>query len=331
MDNVKVTKPMQHAFKRTSLAEQTKILAVTQKLTEGISATPLQQPQELMVPNNGMAALGYSHLKPGQIIDAPVKDFKRNPYNARQLVTTEGLEQLGLSLKACQDTAVLAYVDNEGSLCLIDGHRRLESSLITGLPTLRTEIRPQPLTDQELYLSSRRANTEREDQSPIDDALAWKKLIEKKIFSSQVEIAQRLGIDQAIVSKIYNLADLPSSVVRQVADKPNLLNLRMLTAIRLYWAASNDIATEELILEIEKNDLSSRDVDRKRKSLEQGKATRTRGVSVPLSFTHGSAVLKRFDDKGTFSVEVSSIKDVKVMELLNARINAALDDVLNNE
>lgn len=332
MDNEKKIQPaMKHAFKRTTVAEQSKILAVTQQLTGSVNPAPNATSTvfDTQSTSQSLQASGYSHLKPGQVVDVPVKEFKRNPYNARQLVSMEGLDQLTNSLRIRQDTAVLAFVDTDGQLCLIDGHRRLEASLSGDLPTLRTEIRPKPENDQDLYLSSRRANTEREDQSPIDDALSWKKLIEKGVFSSQSEIAKKLGLDEAIVSKIYNLSELPNSVVRQLVDKPNLLNLRMLTAIRQYWKGSDDIATGELILDIEKNDLSSRDVDKKRKSLEEGKSTRTRGVSVPLKFNHGSAVLKRFDDKGTFSVEISSIKDVKVMELLNAKINAALNEVLS--
>lgn len=320
-------KPMQHAFKRTTIADQSKILAVTQQLTGGNqSVSPIQAP--IVSLPSGQAS-NYSYLKPGQVIDAPVKDLKRNPYNARQLVTMEGLDQLAISLKKSQETAVSAFVDNDGNLCLIDGHRRLESSLISDLPTLRTEIRPKPENDQELYLSSRRANKEREEQSPIDDALSWKKLLEKGVFKNQSEIALTLGLDEGIVSKIFNLSELPSSVVRSLADKPELLNLRMLTAIRLFWKASDDIAAGELILEIEKNNLSSRDVDKKRASLVAGKVTRVRGVSVPLNFSHGSALLKRFDDKGTFSVEVSAIKDQVRMELLNSRSNAILEEVLN--
>lgn len=320
---------MQHAFKRTTVADQTKILAVTQQLTGASQLVAPNLAPVVSLPNNN--ASNYFHLQPGQVIDAPVKDLKRNPYNARQVVTMEGLDQLAVSLKNSQETSASAFVDDDGNLCLIDGHRRLEASLISDLPTLRTEIRPKPENDQELYLSSRRANKEREEQSPIDDALSWKKLLEKGVFKNQLEISQKLGIDEGVVSKIFNLSELPSSVIRSLADKPDLMNLRMLTAIRQFWKASDDIAAGELILEIEKNNLSSRDVDKKRASLETGKVTRVRGVSVPLSFSHGSALLKRFDDKGTFSVEVSSIKDEGRMELLSSRINAVLEEVLNGK
>lgn len=320
-------KPMQHVFKRPSPTDQAKLLQVTQELS-GSGNVPAQTSiATVMGPN---MTSSYSRLSIGTTLDVPVKDLKRNPYNARQIVTMEGIDQLAMSLKKCQDVSASVFVDENGNLCLIDGHRRLEASISADLPTLRVEIRPRPLSDQELYLSSRRANCEREAQSPIDDALSWKKLIEKRIFSSQVEIANVLEIDQGIVSKIFSLAELPSSIIRQLADKPDLMNLRMLTAIRLYWKASDEIATGELILEIEKTDLSSRDVDRKRKSLETGKATRVRGVATPLTFTHGAAMVKRFDDKGTFNLEVSAIQDETRMEMLNTRINAVLEEVLNS-
>ncbi len=318
---------LKHGFKRPSVDEQRRIVEVTSQLPNSHSNAPIAVSLPQLVTNN---VHSYKDLEVGQVFEAPVKDLKRNPYNARQTASPTTIEDLAKSLAISQDTSALAFVNQSGELCLIDGHRRLDSCTLNGKDTLRIEIRPEPLDDQSLYLYSRRANKEREDQSPLDDALAWKLLFERKIFNTQRELAAKLEIEENVFSNIYNLAELPKTIIRFLVDRPSLLNLRMLTSIRLYWKVTDDDATEQLIIDIEKNNFSSRDVDAKRNAINTGKVTRVRGVSTPMTYLHGSALLKRFPEKGKLNVEVSDIKDEQRMERLYQKINEALAEALGD-
>lgn len=318
---------LKHGFRRPSAEEQKRIVEVTSMLPETANNISLTANLS-QLPTNKMS--GYKDLVVGQVLDVSIKDLKRNPYNARQTASPSTLEDFAKSLANGQDTSALAFVSQNGDLCLIDGHRRLDSCVLNGKETLRIEIRPEPLDDQSLYLYSRRANKEREDQSPLDDALAWKLLFEKKIFSTQRELAAKLEIEENVFSNIYNLAELPKTIIRFLVERPALLNLRMLTAIRLFWKITDDDATEQLIIDIEKYNYSSRDVDTKRNSIHTGKVKRVRGVSIPMSYSHGSVLLKRFDEKGKLSVEVSEIKDAQHMERVYQKINEALAEALGD-
>lgn len=320
---------LKHGFKRPSIDEQRRIVDVTSQLSTSVNnALSSIHSSPIKTISNDK---NYVNLVIGQVIDAPIKDLKNNPYNARQTASIETIEELSKSMLNGQDTSALAFVNAAGELCLIDGHRRLDACRLNGKDTLRIEIRPEPLDDQALYLYSRRANKEREDQSPLDDALAWKLLFERNIFRTQRELAAQLEIEENVFSTIYSLAELPKTIIRFLVDRPGLLNLRMLTAIRMYWKITDDNATEQLIIDIEKNNYSSRDVDAKRSSLQNGKATRVRGISTPINFAHGSAVIKRFDDKGKLNIEISAIKSEVAMERLYLKINEALADALGED
>ena len=263
----------------------------------------------------------------GQTYDVPLSKVKINPFNARQVVAMSSLETLSTSIVIKQNTAATGYIDKHGNVCLIDGHRRFEAARLGNKKTIRIEIQDQPLNDKELYKSSRSANTEREGQSPLDDALAWKILIEKGVYENQTEIAKDLGIDEAEASRIYKLLEIPSSITRLIAERPNLHTLRMLDAIRKFYAASNEIDTEELLIEISKNDLSSREVDRRRDAISKPKSTRVRAITSPMKFQHGSSNLKRFDDK--LVLEVTDVVDPQVLEKLTKSINELVKQTLS--
>lgn len=314
-----MVKQSTRTFKRPDAAEMEKITRVASSIGSPAPAN-LDPVQDY---NNGYIV--------GHVYDVPLNDVNANPYNARQFSSQAATEELSESLSKTQDTAALVFVAADGSLCLFDGHRRLQSSRFAGKSTLRVEVRPPPENPQELYLTSRRANTEREDQSPLDDAYAWKLLIEKNVFASQIEIATKLGIAEATVSRIYSLNAIPKSMARILVDRPQLLNLKMLDAIRKYLEVTDEQATEELIMEADRVGMSSRDVDSLRASLEKVPSKRNRGVSVPLKFERGSAKIKRFDDQGKLTIEVSSVTNAADMDLLSEKINEALAYVLNNQ
>jgi ParB family chromosome partitioning protein len=263
------------------------------------------------------------------MINAPVASLKDNPLNARRVVSQTGLDELATSLQARgQDIAAIAYIDEAGNICLIDGHRRLEAARIAGIQTLRVEIRERPASDQALYLASRSANTDREPQTPLDDALSWKILLEKKVFESQAALCRALALDTTLVSRTLGLADLPKTLIRMISERPDLMNLRMLDAIKRFVNTVGEEAAEALILEIDREGLSSRDVDNRRKSFERGPIPRKRSDHQTVKYDKGQAIIKRFAGQGRLVVEVSQVTNENDMEYLADKINEAIQQAL---
>jgi ParB family chromosome partitioning protein len=266
----------------------------------------------------------------GQVVDVPIREIKSNPLNARRVTSPASVDEMAQSLMGRgQDVAALGYVDEKGEVCLYDGHRRLEGCKLAELPTLRVEIRPSPENEQQLYLQSRAANTDREAQTPIDDALAWKLLLEKKIFPSQVALSERLGVDPTVMSRVLGLADLPKSIISMLAERPQLMNLRMLDALKRFFDVAGEEETESLIVEVANKDLSSREVDTRRAALQKGPSTRIRGNTQSFEYERGKTVVKRFAGQGRLVLEIKDVADEKIVEQLNQELAKVVQKFLS--
>lgn len=301
--------------KRPSKAELEKIEAVTSEVEQGPKSHPILAPAQ-------DRPTSLNSLRIGQTAEITINLIKPNPLNARRVSSQAGLDELAESMRERgQDVAALAYTDDQGYICLIDGHRRLDACRLADMPTLRVEIRPKPISEQELYLQSRAANTDREAQTPIDDALAWKILLERNVFPSQAELSARLKVDATVMSRTLGLAELPKTLVSMLAERPALLNLRMLDAIKRFYDAAGEDEAESLIIDVMNKDLSSRDVDARRKAIETGPIKRSRGNNQTYKYEKGSSISKLFPEKGKLVLEVKDLKDEKLVEQLNDELN----------
>ncbi len=93
---------------------------------------------------------------------------------------------------------------------LVFGHRRHRACLELGIDVLSMIER---VDDTELFLAMDRENREREDLSPYEQGLHYKRAIELKIFPSIRLLAQALEIAHSSVSRAISLAELPEPVV----------------------------------------------------------------------------------------------------------------------
>lgn len=313
---------MRKFAKRPDATEIAKIAEVVQAVEQGRAPTPHLAPAQSA--NEATYELGRTY-------EIPTHELKSNPLNARRIVSPAGLDELAEGLKERgQDVAALGYVDETGNVCLIDGHRRLEGCRLVGLP-LRVEIRPRPTNEQELYLASRAANTDREAQTPIDDALAWKMLLERKIFPSQAELARRLNIEPTMLNRTLGLAELPKPLIAMLSDRPALMNLRMLDAIKRFFDVASEEETEALIIEVASKDLSSRDVDARRAAVQKGPSTRVRGNTQAHKYDKGSSIVKRFAGQGRLVLEIKDVVDEKHVDLLQDELNKVVAKYLSSQ
>lgn len=108
--------------------------------------------------------------------------------------------------------------DVEGGFVVVAGHRRLEA--LTRLhsddwlvPVLvRNDFDDRAVTQVMLI-----ENLQREDLSPLDEAKAFKSLLESGL--NQTEIADKIGRSQSFVSQRLNLLTLPDDVQSLLSDK----------------------------------------------------------------------------------------------------------------
>ena len=260
----------------------------------------------------------------------PVQDIVLNRHNARKLPPTAAeLERLSASMAKQQRTPAAAYIDRQGRVCLIDGHRRLAAAKNAGLPTLRVELQPEPENDRELYLASRAYNAEREPQSVLDDAFSWRQMLEQGVYQSQAEIGRDLGINEADVSRIMNLTSFTPRIIDLLNGQHRLLNLRMLGAIRQYFSECGEDATKALIISAEDGGLSSREVDKLRKAFNKEKVTRTRSdTKSSLAFGKARATVRQFESARKLVIEIVDVDHAIALDGLSEKLKQAMAAVL---
>ena len=262
--------------------------------------------------------------------EVPVQDIVLNRHNARKLPPTAAeLERLAISIRKQQRTPAAAYVDRQGRICLIDGHRRLAAAKQAGLPTLRVELQPEPENDRELYLASRAYNAEREPQSVLDDAFSWRQMLEQGVYASQAEIGRDLGINEADVSRIMNLTTFTPRIIDLLNGQHRLLNLRMLGAIRQYFSECGEDATKALIISAEDGGLSSREVDKLRKAFNKEKVTRSRSdTKSSLAFGKARATVRQFENARRLVIEIVDVDPTIPLDGLSEKLKQAMAAVL---
>lgn len=254
--------------------------------------------------------------KVGGVYEVPLGLVKSNPFNPRAVYTSNAVDSMALSLSTSgQRISATGYLDEQGGVTLIEGETRLRGARAAGLSTLRIEIRPRPTSDQQLYEEARSANVERREQTPLDDAIKWTELLAKKIYPTQVSLAKALNVGEDYVSRTLSLAQLPTRVIHAVAEHADLLNLKMLNALREYWEVQGDDATLELIFEVAKTGMGYRDVMARRKAAASGPVKRPRSTRETLSFKGAKGELKSFEEDGRVELSLKGLSPEAAQEI----------------
>lgn len=262
----------------------------------------------------------------GGVYDVPIKRIASNPYNPRVLYPQIDIDRMAVMLEESgQRISATGYLDADGTVVLIEGETRLRASRQLHKESLRVEIRDRPSSQQALYEEARSANVDRRNQTPLDDAVLWKRLVNEKVYANNRALATALKVPEDQISRTLSLSKLSPRVFHAIAEYPDLLTLRMLTAIREYWEVTNDDDTIELISLVSKNGLGSREVTAMRISVGKEAARRPRSLKEPIQFKGAMGELKSFEEGGRLEFklkgltpEVTTELTKKIKELLGA-------------
>lgn len=254
----------------------------------------------------------------GMTYEVPLSLITSNPMPARAFYPPEMVDEMGHELtKEGQITPASGYISEAGGVTLIEGETRLRAARSLDWPTLRVEIREKPVDLKKLYKMGRDANKKRNDSSPLDDAVLWKKMLAAGTYASQKEIAEHneMGTDE--VSRIIQLANMPTRVINALAAERSLLvNMRLLNAVREYCEALGEDATLALILEISSKGLGYRDVTKLRQAASKGPVKKPRAISEAIHFHGVKGELKSFDKDGRLELVIKGLPENDLADLM---------------
>jgi ParB family transcriptional regulator, chromosome partitioning protein len=146
--------------------------------------------------------------------EIPIDRIKRNPYQPRQRFDAAELEQLASSIRdhgLLQPILVTEILDGYQ---LVAGERRVRAAELAGLERIPAIVRQIAPRDQlELALVE---NLQREDLDPIEQAHAYRQLIDEFSFT-QEELAARVTKARSTVANTLRLLDLEAAVQDAIA------------------------------------------------------------------------------------------------------------------
>ena len=160
-----------------------------------------------LIPQRPSAEVGAS--------DLPISLISPNPYQPRQRLSEEDLEQLAASIAEHGVIQPILVTETLDGYQLIAGERRLRAAQRAGLERIPALVRQVAGREQlELALVE---NVQRADLNALEEAHAYRQLAQEFGLSHE-EIARRVGRSRPAVTNTIRLLELPPEVQQALVD-----------------------------------------------------------------------------------------------------------------
>jgi ParB family chromosome partitioning protein len=200
-----------------------------------------------------------------------------NPLNSRTVYHEDKISARAASMaKDGQLVPALAarHPSDPSRAILIDGHYRKQGALRNRAQTLDLKLL-DGLEPIDFYRLARAANNEREQETVLDVALGYKKLLDEGYAKTNDDLALLVEEGKTKVSKTLAVLDLPSSIHEYISLHPEQLGINISYELALYFRATNDEAkTRELVQKIVDEALSFQKVKAIREALSKERTPR---------------------------------------------------------
>lgn len=174
------------------------------------------------------------------------------------------LEELAQSIRTTGIIQPLLVRPVGGRYELVAGERRWRAAQIAGLPRVPAIVREIP--EDRLLEFALVENIQRQELNPIEEANAYKRLIES-LGLTQEEVAKRVGRDRTFITNYLRVLKLPTEIQSLLeAEKISFGHARALLAVQ------EPVMQRRLAQKIVKHSWSVRETEQRVKSLSQPKA-----------------------------------------------------------
>ncbi|MCS7185914.1 MAG: ParB/RepB/Spo0J family partition protein [Armatimonadota bacterium] len=140
------------------------------------------------------------------VTNLPVQSIHPNPFQPRQQFRDEELQALADSI---------LVRPKEDGYELVAGERRWRAAQMAGLTEIPAIVRH--CSDDELLALALIENLQREDLNPLEEAQAYKTLMERFGLTQEI-IAERVGKSRAAVANTLRLLGLPEPIKQALRD-----------------------------------------------------------------------------------------------------------------
>lgn len=163
------------------------------------------------------ALLGEDSVgKAGQgTLEIGVDLIEPNPQQPRTRFAESDLEELASSIRANGIVQPIVVRARGGRYQIIAGERRWRAAQRAGLHRLPAVVKEIP--DEKMLELALVENIQRQELNPIEEANAYRKLIEN-VGLTQEQVAERVGKERTLITTTMRLLRLPNDVQRHIVE-----------------------------------------------------------------------------------------------------------------
>ncbi|MSQ48346.1 MAG: ParB/RepB/Spo0J family partition protein [Deltaproteobacteria bacterium] len=143
----------------------------------------------------------------------PIADIRPNPHQPRRFFDDERITELAESIRQQGILQPLLVRKLDQGYGLIIGERRLRAAQRAGLDRVPVVIKE--VTDAQSMEMALVENIQREELTPIEEALAYRQLMDE-LHLTQEEIATRVGKSRPVITNLLRVLNLPDEIKEEV-------------------------------------------------------------------------------------------------------------------
>ena len=164
-----------------------------------------------------------------EIVEVPLKELRSNPYQPRKNFDATALQELADSIKEHGVFQPIIVKKSIKGYEIIAGERRVKASELAGLEKVPAIVRD--FSDQAMMEIALLENLQRENLNALEEALAYKKLLEE-LSLTQDALAKRLGKSRSHITNMLGILTLPEEVKDKImSGKISMGHARVLSKI----------------------------------------------------------------------------------------------------
>ena len=253
-----------------------------------------------------------------EIVDIDLNELRANPYQPRQVFDDESLRELADSIKEHGVFQPIIVKRSIKGYEIIAGERRVRASKLAGKETIPAIIRN--LDDNKMMEIALLENLQRENLSAIEEALAYKQMIDK-LGITQEELSNRVGKSRSHVTNILGLLRLPKDVQELVtSNQISMAHARVLSKLE------DDDKIRSMAKNIIENKVPVREIEYQAKSEAKKVKTERHAPDVRKDYLYVEELLKEHLGtkvkvrEGKIEINFTNVADLnRILDILNIR------------
>lgn len=164
----------------------------------------------------GLEALIPTEVKSSENVrEIDVKEIKANDNQPRKRFSQESLDELAQSMKEHGVLQPLILRKKKDFYEIVAGERRWRAAVKAGINKIPAVVRE--ISDAEAMEIALIENLQREDLNPLEEAIAYKRLMEE-FKMTQVELSKRVGKSRSQIANTVRLLNLDEAILEMISD-----------------------------------------------------------------------------------------------------------------